>query len=153
LEIPIVPAQTLASNQETIISFSLTESPPPGADSDHDIYVGVTDGASFTGFGRQNNQEWRGSVFNGEEGGSFGVPQTIFLNAGFDATFNGTVATDGVNTTVSGSFGSGTGEGVSLVTIDPSRELKLFILLDHPDESYAIDSLSATVIAVTEPEL
>jgi hypothetical protein len=135
-----------------MISFSLAESPPHGVNSDHDIYVGVTDGASFTGFGRQDNQEWRGSVFNGEEGGSFGVPQIIFLNAGFDATFNGTVATDGVSTTVNGSFGSGAGEGASLVTIDPSRELTLFILLDHPHESYAIDSLSVTVVAATDPE-
>ena len=47
LEIPIVSAGALAANQEVSISLTLTESPPPGANTDHDFYVGVTDGEFY----------------------------------------------------------------------------------------------------------
>ena len=153
LEIPIVTAGAIAPNQEVSISFSLTESPPPGASGDHDIYVGVDDGMFFTGFGRQDNGGWRGFVINGDENGSFGIQQTLFSGAGFAPTFDGVVTTDGINTTVSGSFNGHQGEDGSVVTLDPSQELKLFILLDHTFESYAISSLNVTVTLDTDDDV
>ena len=152
IEIPVVSAGTLSSNQEVTASFSLNESPPSGSLSDHDIYVGITDGTFYTGFGRQDNSGWRGIVIHGDVGGAIpSLNQVLFTNAGFDPTFSGIFTTNGVDTFVSGSFGTGTDSIQSSLTIDPSRDLRMFILLDETDEQYAIDSFSVSVSAVPLP--
>ena len=158
VEIPLVAPGVLDADASVSMTITINETPPPDANSDHDIVIGLTEANGGQGVGgvRLDNSGGRSAVVRRVNQSTSEFPYLDFsprvTGVGFQSEFTTDIALDNQVATLVATQGgvSGTfvfdGDQFADVRLDPSKGLSAFVQLDHAFESYAIESLAVRLV-------